>query len=170
MKTHSLKPIPTKYAIMKRTILFFAVIFIFRITGFGQTNEEVIKTGNDRQTNKSDNPITYFITNINEISPVFSLDTLELVRTPVTMESPRLVLSNDYTFSYVYNKSKLITIRSVANGEYLDKTIDNSERIHGSWKTNDIHKAITFILADKSSVNYSVKEEGNFIYFIKIKP
>lgn len=155
---------------MKRTILFLTVIFIFTITGFCQSNEEVVKTQVDLLISDSHNPITYYCTNTHEDSSVLSKDTLVLVKTLVNDNPPMLVLTKDSKFIFTYNIDfKTRKIRNDQTGELMEMPVDNSKHIEGRWKSNDIHKAITFILGDQSVVNYKIKEEGNFICFIKVK-
>ena len=56
------------------------MIFIFKVTGLCQNNDEVIKTIEEKQMNTSINKIVYYFTNIFADSSVFKKDTLILVK------------------------------------------------------------------------------------------
>lgn len=155
---------------MKKIILLIAVIFIFKVTGICQNNNEVIKTSEDKQINTSINKIWYYFTNILADSSVFKKDTLILVKKAINKEFPRFEFNSDFKFCFYYDvNQQSISKRDVNTGEMITSFVDKSKQISGVWKTNDIHKDIILTLSDKSIVNYSIKEGDKFTYFIRVK-
>ena len=155
---------------MKKTILLLAVIFIFKITGICQNNNEVIMTNDNKQSSTSVDMIKYYFTNNHVDSSVFSKDTLILVKNAINNRFPRFEFNNDSKFCFYYNvELQTNSKKDVKTNEMKKSVVEKSKQICGDWKTTNINKAISLTLKDKSTLNYSIKMGDKFIYFIRLK-
>lgn len=161
---------------MKKAILFIAVIFIIRITGFCQNDPLAISTSNDKQTTSAADKSTYYLISLQADSSIFSLDTLSLSKTTIGLTKttidrrfPRFEFDSNSRFYFFYETSESHRVRNVSTGELATRDIKKSKIIEGNWNSNDKQKDIRLTLIDKSVINYSIVEGSEFIYFIRVK-
>jgi hypothetical protein len=141
---------------------YYSILFVddnnLKITF--EKSEKKEKSDNKLQPQK----IKYYFMQSGYDSTVFDMDTLILSVKRPSSEFPRIEFYQDSIFCFFYNV-ELDTISDKEKG--LMMVIEKSDKINGSWNTNNFDENIRLILNENRIVNYSILSKGDFISLIK---
>ena len=97
---------------------------------------------------------------------VFKKDTLVFMK-GMDRQQPSINLKSTSQFVIAYHVVLDTIVKRMADGTYVQKIIEHSDKINGFWRSKDLTTQVELIFSDDVINDYNIKEEEERIYFIK---